>query len=55
MLTPNRNLKIAGYKIKIAGDHAANGVWFANRAIGERIGVDDPDWDRRFLLQLLKI
>jgi hypothetical protein len=26
LLTPNRNLKIARYKIKIAGDHAANGV-----------------------------
>jgi hypothetical protein len=43
LLTPNRNLKIAGYKIKIAGDHAANGVWFVNRITGERIGVDDSD------------
>ncbi|MDR1222626.1 MAG: DUF4469 domain-containing protein [Tannerella sp.] len=43
LLTPNRNLKITGYKIKIAGDHAANGVWFVNQSTGERIGMDDSD------------
>ncbi|MDR1172269.1 MAG: DUF4469 domain-containing protein [Bacteroidales bacterium] len=43
LLTPNRNLRIAGQKIKIAGDHAANGVYFVNQATGERIRVDDSD------------
>jgi hypothetical protein len=43
LLTPNRNLRIAGYKLKIAGDNAANGVWFVNRATGERIGMDPSD------------
>lgn len=30
LLTPNRNLKITGYKIKIAGDNPANGIFFTN-------------------------
>ncbi|MDR0698166.1 MAG: DUF4469 domain-containing protein [Tannerella sp.] len=43
LLTPNRPLKIAGYKIKIAGDHAANGVYFVNQATAERIKVDGSE------------
>lgn len=43
LLTPNRNLKIAGYKIKIAGSNAANGVYFINRSTSERIKVEEAD------------
>ncbi|MDR1096628.1 MAG: DUF4469 domain-containing protein [Tannerella sp.] len=43
LLTPNRNLRIAGYKIKIAGNHAANGIYFVNQATEERTRVDDSD------------
>jgi hypothetical protein len=43
LLTPNRNLRIAGQKIKIAGDHAANGIYFVNQATGEHTRVDDSD------------
>jgi hypothetical protein len=43
LLTPNRNLKIAGHKIKIAGDNAANGIYFVNQATAERTKVDDSD------------
>jgi hypothetical protein len=42
-LTPNRNLKIAGSKIKITGDDAANGVYFINMDTAERTKVDDSD------------
>ena len=31
LLTPNRNLKIAGNKIKIAGENTANGVYFVEQ------------------------
>ncbi|MDR2653651.1 MAG: DUF4469 domain-containing protein [Prevotellaceae bacterium] len=43
LLTPNRNLKIAGHKIKIAGDNEANGVYFINQATQERTKVDASD------------
>jgi hypothetical protein len=43
LLTVNRPLKIAGYKIKIAGDNPANGIFFVNQATGERTKVDDSD------------
>jgi hypothetical protein len=43
LLTPNRNLKIAGHKIKVAGDSAANGIYFVNRSTSERTRVDDSD------------
>jgi hypothetical protein len=43
LLTPNRNLKIAGYKIKIAGENAANGIYFVNRVTAERTKVDSSD------------
>ncbi|MDR2145888.1 MAG: DUF4469 domain-containing protein [Tannerella sp.] len=41
LLTPNRNLKITGSKLKIAGDNPANGVYFSNAA--GRIKVDPTD------------
>lgn len=42
-LTPGRNLKIIGSKLKIAGDNPAVGVYFANQAPGEIIRVDPSD------------
>jgi hypothetical protein len=43
LLTPSRVLKIAGYKIKIAGDNAANGICFVNQTTLERTRVDESD------------
>ena len=43
LLTPGRNLKIAGNKIKIAGDNVDNGVYFINQDTQERIKVDVSD------------
>lgn len=42
-LTPNRNLKIKGYKVKLAGDNATVGVYFVNQTTGERTKVDSTD------------
>lgn len=44
LLTPNRNLKISGHKIKIAGEHPDNGVFFVDQSTDERISVDPSDW-----------
>ncbi len=43
LLTPNRNLKINGYKVRVAGEHADNGVYFVNQASGESTKVDPTD------------
>lgn len=43
LLTPNRNLKINGSKIKVAGEHAGNGVYFVNQTSGESTKVDPSD------------
>jgi hypothetical protein len=43
LLTPNRNLRISGSKIRIAGDNAANGVYFVNSDTQERTKVDATD------------
>jgi hypothetical protein len=43
LLTPNRSLKIAGHKIKIAGDSAANGIYFVNQTTSECTKVDSSD------------
>jgi hypothetical protein len=43
LLTPNRILKIAGYKIKVAGGNAANGIYFVNQDTAERTKVNDSD------------
>jgi hypothetical protein len=40
LLTPNRNLRIKGYKLKLAGDNPAVGVYFINQATQERIKVE---------------
>jgi hypothetical protein len=43
LLTPDRNLRISGHKIKIAGDSDANGVFFVNQDTQERAQVDASD------------
>ena len=43
LLTVNRNLRIAGNKLKIAGEDAANGIYFIHQPSQERIRVDDSD------------
>jgi hypothetical protein len=43
LLTPNRNLKISGYKIRIAGSDDANGIYFVNQDTAERTKVDESD------------
>jgi hypothetical protein len=42
-ITPNRNLKIRGYKLKLVGDNANVGVYFVNKETTERIKVDASD------------
>ena len=43
LLTINRNLKIAGSKIKIVGDNIDNGIYFVNQATQVRTKVDATD------------
>jgi hypothetical protein len=43
LLTPSRNLRIVGDKIKIAGDSETAGIRFINQATGERTEVDASD------------
>jgi len=43
ILTPGRNLKIAGNKIKVAGDAGANGVFFVNTSTNDREQVEASD------------
>ena len=42
-LTPNRNLRIKGFKLKLAGDNPAVGVYFVNQTTTERIKVDTAE------------
>jgi nucleoid DNA-binding protein len=39
-MTPNRNLRIRGSKLKLVGEHADVGVYFVNEATGEQIKVE---------------
>jgi hypothetical protein len=43
LLTPERNLKIAGSKLKIAGDNPENGVYFVHQTTQARTKVDASD------------
>ncbi|SDH82553.1 protein of unknown function [Chryseobacterium taeanense] len=43
LLTPGRNLKIVGNKIKVAGEDASVGVFFVNMATDARIMVEEND------------
>jgi hypothetical protein len=40
LITPNRNLRIKGFKLKLAGDNPAVGVFFVNQATQERTKVE---------------
>jgi len=44
-VTPNRNLRVAGHKLKIVGDndHPEVGVYFVPQGGGERVKVDPSD------------
>lgn len=43
LLTPNRNLKIKGYKLKLVGDKPEVGVYFINETTAARTKVDPTD------------
>jgi len=43
LLTPGRNLKVTGHKIKVAGDNAGNGIFFTDTATQTRTLVDASD------------
>lgn len=43
LITPGRNLRIKGYKLKIAGENRGVGVCFVNQTTQERIKVDPTD------------
>ncbi|MDR2469561.1 MAG: DUF4469 domain-containing protein [Tannerella sp.] len=43
LLTPNRNLRIAGEKLKVVGESSANGVFFVNQETGIRTPVETED------------
>jgi len=43
VITPNRNLKIKGYKVKIAGENPAVVISFVNNNTSESTKVDPSD------------
>ena len=43
LLTPGRNARISGGKLKVEGDDPSCGVYFVNEADGTRVKVDDAD------------
>jgi len=43
IITPNRNLKIKGHKLKLAGDNESVGVYFTNQSTGTRTKVESAD------------
>lgn len=43
ILTPGRNLKVNGSKIKVAGDNPANGIFFVNTTDNSRTQVEATD------------
>jgi hypothetical protein len=56
LVTPNRNLQISGYKLKIAGNEEdANGVFFINQETMERTKVDPTDIVKNYPSQLVII
>ncbi|WP_262920353.1 DUF4469 domain-containing protein [Parabacteroides sp. FAFU027] len=42
-ITPNRNLRIKGSKLKVVGEHESVGIFFVNEATSERTKVDPTD------------
>ena len=43
LLTPNRNLRINGYKIKVVGEEIETGVYFINQSTQVGVKVDTSD------------
>ena len=43
LLTPNRNFRIGGAKLKVAGDNHEIGVYFINQSTHTRIKIDETD------------
>jgi len=43
LLTPGRNLRISGAKLKIAGNNPANGVWFVSQDAQARTKVESDE------------
>ncbi len=43
LITPGRNLRIKGSKLKLEGDHPDVGVWFVNQATQVRVRVEADD------------
>ncbi len=43
LLTPDRNLKISGNKIRVAGDNPANGIFFVDMATQSKTAVELSD------------
>jgi hypothetical protein len=43
LLTPGRNAKISGGKLKVEGDDPSCGVYFENEADGTKVKVDPAD------------
>jgi hypothetical protein len=44
LLTPGKSLRIYGFKIKVAGNHPDNGVYFINQATNERTKVPNDEF-----------
>lgn len=44
LLTPGKGLRINGFKIKVAGDHPDNGVYFINQTNNERTKVPNDEF-----------
>jgi len=44
LLTPGKSLRIYGFKIKVAGDHPDNGVYFINQTSNERTKVPNDEF-----------
>ncbi|MDR2139669.1 MAG: DUF4469 domain-containing protein [Tannerella sp.] len=53
LITPNRNLRITGQKLKLAGEQA--GVYFINQASGSRTQVDPSDVALNHPVELLVV
>lgn len=55
LLTPGRNLKISGSKIKVIGEKSQTGVFFINKKDNKRIAVDPADIVTNYPSQLILI
>jgi hypothetical protein len=53
LLTPGRNLRIIGGKLKVEGDDPSCGVYFVNEADGSRIKVDAEDIVENLIAHIL--